>query len=43
MEACGFDVFTIAGKLGWNLFPIGHSSLQEQVPCASLIGMVLVE
>ncbi len=29
-------------KLGWELVPIGHSSLKEQVPCASLMGMVLV-
>lgn len=42
MEACGFDVFSIAGKVGWKLVPIGHESIRAQVPCASLIGLVLV-
>ena len=42
MEACGFDVFSITRKVGWNLVPIGHSSIREEVPCASLIGLVLV-
>ncbi|MEW5912306.1 MAG: DUF2284 domain-containing protein [Thermodesulfobacteriota bacterium] len=42
MEACGFDVFAIAAKLGWPLVTIGHRSQAEHVPCASLIGLVLV-
>jgi len=42
MEACGFDVFAIAKRVGWRLVPIGDSSTPEQVPCASLIGLVLV-
>lgn len=42
MEACGFDVFTIAKKVGWELVPIGHTSQAKDIPCASLIGLVLV-
>jgi len=42
MEACGFDVFAIAGRVGWELVPIGHESRPERIPCASLIGLVLV-
>jgi len=42
MEACGFDVFAIARNVGWDLVPIGHSSTPEDVPCACLIGLVLV-
>lgn len=42
MEACGFDVFAIAGSMGWPLVPIGHSSKMEEVNCASLLGLVLV-
>ncbi len=42
MEACGFDVFAIAKKAGWELVPIGHSSTPQEVSCASLIGLVLV-
>lgn len=42
MEACGFDVFAIAQRVGWSLAPIGHGSRKDEVPCASLIGLVLV-
>lgn len=42
MEACGFDVFAIAAKVGWKLVPIGHESEVKTIPCASLIGLVLV-
>ncbi|MBU2551766.1 MAG: DUF2284 domain-containing protein [Proteobacteria bacterium] len=42
MEACGFDVFSIAHQVGWNLVPIGNDSPRDQIPCASLIGLVLV-
>ena len=42
MEACGFDVFTIANRVGWKVVPIGHESSRDTVPCASLIGLVLV-
>lgn len=42
MEACGFDVFSIASRVGWEVVPIGHESTQETVACASLIGLVLV-
>ena len=42
MEACGFDVFAIAKKVGWTLVPIGHASCAGDIPCASLIGLVLV-
>ena len=42
MEACGFDVFAIAGRVGWKIVPIGHESKKENIPCAGLIGLVLV-
>lgn len=42
MEACGFDVFAIVKKLGWPMVPIGHRSREKDIPCASLVGMVLV-
>jgi predicted metal-binding protein len=42
MEACGFDVFTISRRVGWKIVPIGHESRRDTVPCASLIGLVLV-
>ena len=42
MEACGFDVFAIARKVGWEMVPIGHESKPHEIPCASLVGLVLV-
>jgi len=42
MEACGFDVFAIVEKVGWPMVPIGHRSRKEDVPCASLVGLVLI-
>ena len=42
MEACGFDVFAIADKMGWPMAPIGHRSTAEKIPCASLVGLILV-
>ena len=42
MEACGFDVFAIANRVGWKIVPIGHSSQRKNVACASLIGLVLI-
>jgi predicted metal-binding protein len=42
MESCGFDVFSIAKKVGWRLVPVGHSSRTEDVSCASLVGLILV-
>ena len=41
MEACGFDVFTIVDKIGWEMVPIGHESEVKSTPCASLVGLVL--
>ncbi len=42
IETCGFDVFEIAEKVGWKLVPIGHESKLKAIPCASLIGLVLL-
>ncbi|MBW2060928.1 MAG: DUF2284 domain-containing protein [Deltaproteobacteria bacterium] len=42
MEACGFDVFTIAKRAGWKIVTIGHESEVKNIACASLIGLVLV-
>lgn len=42
MEACGFDVFALAKNLNWPIVPIGHRSRPDQVPCASLMGLILV-
>lgn len=43
MEACGFDVFSIAHKVGWDLTPIGADTDPNTIPCAALIGLILLE
>ena len=42
MEACGMDVFRMAARVGWDVFPIGGTCEPESVPRASLMGLVLV-
>lgn len=43
MEAVGIDVYDIATKAGWDVYPIGHTGVDPKaVPCAISIGMVFV-
>ena len=42
MEAVGMDVFKMAMAQGWDIFPIGSDAKAEDVPCASLAGIVVV-
>jgi predicted metal-binding protein len=42
MEAVGMDAFTMATKLGWEIYPIGRSTPPEEVPYGSLLGLALI-
>jgi len=42
MEACGFDVFALMQKMGWPMVPIGDRCKPVEVPCASLVGLILL-
>ncbi len=42
MEAVGMDVFTMATKSGWNIFPIGESLSPSKVPHGTKLGLVLI-
>jgi len=42
MESAGMDVFTMATRAGWNVYPMGTSVAPSQVPCAATYGLVLV-
>ena len=42
MESCGMDAFTMAARVGWDLFPIGGRCEPDSVPGGSLMGLVLV-
>lgn len=40
MEAVGMDVFTMAAKVGWDIYPIGENTLPSEAPEARFIGIV---
>ncbi len=42
MEGAGMDVFAMATRAGWNIYPIGENTLPADVPSAALYGLVLV-
>jgi predicted metal-binding protein len=42
MECAGMDVFTMAAKAGWDVYPIGGSTRVSDVPCAASYGLVLI-
>jgi len=42
MEAVGMDAFTMATKLGWEIYPIGRSTSPEDVPYGLMLGLVLI-
>jgi predicted metal-binding protein len=43
MESCGMDAYTMAARVGWDLFPIGGSCEPDSVPQGSLMGLVFVK
>jgi predicted metal-binding protein len=42
MEASGLDAFTMAARVGWDVFPIGGSLTPSAVPHGTLMGLILV-
>ena len=42
MEAVGIDVFGLAAKVGWKIYPIYRSIDPEAVPCANTVGLVFI-
>jgi len=43
MEGVGIDVFNLASKVGWEIYPLGPKDLDPQmVPCALSVGIVLI-
>ncbi len=42
MEAVGMDVYKMATKAGWDIYPIGINTLPTEIPFGSLFGIVLV-
>jgi predicted metal-binding protein len=42
MESCGIDAFSMAARVGWDIFPIGGSLTPGDVPHGNLLGLILV-
>ncbi|MFO7962700.1 MAG: DUF2284 domain-containing protein [Desulfobacterales bacterium] len=41
MESCGMDAFTMAARVGWDVYPIGGTCEPDSVARGSLMGLVL--
>jgi hypothetical protein len=42
MEAVGLDVYGLAAKVGWEMYPIYDGVDSKQIPCASSVGIVFI-
>jgi len=42
MEGFGMDVFGLAARVGWDIYPCGYRSKPEDIPHGRAIGLVLV-
>ena len=42
VEAVGMDVYTIAAKVGWDIYPIGDATLPSEVPYGLRLGLVFI-
>ena len=42
MEAVGMDVYTMAARAGWDIYPIGMNTSPEEVPHGLRLGLVLI-
>ena len=42
MEGVGMDVFILATKVGWDVYPIGASISPADVPCGGTYGLILI-
>jgi len=42
VEAVGIDVFSMASRVGWDIYPIGKATSSSEVPYALRLGLVLI-
>ena len=42
MEGVGMDAFTMATKVGWDIYPIGEATLPSEVPYGLRLALVLI-
>ncbi len=43
MEAVGLDVYKMAARAGWEMYPIGSNAKPEEIPFGLLAGIVVIE
>lgn len=43
MEAVGIDVYKMAARAGWDIYPIGSGARPEDMPKGTLAGIVIVQ
>ncbi len=42
MEGVGMDAFTMAARAGWEIYPLGRSTLPSEVPHGLRLGIILI-
>lgn len=42
VEGVGMDAFSMAAKVGWDIYPIGVSASPEEIPHGTRLGLVLI-
>ena len=42
MEAVGMDVYAMATRAGWDIYPLGRAAPPPEVPCGAMFGLVLI-
>ena len=41
-EACGVDMYLMAARAGWDIYPCGRSTKEEEVPFGRRLSLVLI-
>jgi hypothetical protein len=42
MESWGMDVYLMATRAGWDIYPVGVNTQAEDVPYEAALGLVLI-
>ena len=42
MEGVGMNAYTMAAKVGWDIYPIGRSASPSEIPHGTKLGLVLI-
>ena len=42
MEAVGLDAYTMAARVGWDIYPVGKATAPSEIPYGLRLGLVLI-